>query len=91
MAYRLDRLFCLAGCAALGLTAAAQAVELDPKAVAVKTPDQFVWRDPTDKVTTNNTVLHGDPNKRDFTSTSTSSSPGASAIRTISPTTASSP
>jgi quercetin dioxygenase-like cupin family protein len=63
MAYRLDRLFCLAGCAALGLTAAAQAVELDPKAVAVKTPDQFVWRDPTDKVTTNNTVLHGDPNK----------------------------
>jgi hypothetical protein len=63
MAYRLDRLLCLAGCAALSFATTAQAVELDPKAVAIKTPDQFVWRDPTDKATTNNSVLQGDPTK----------------------------
>ena len=49
--------------AALGFAAAAQAAELDPKAVIFKTPDQFVWADPTDKVETNRTVLYGDPEK----------------------------
>jgi hypothetical protein len=48
---------------ALGLVSAAQAIELDPAAVAYKTPDQFTWADPTDKVATNRTVLYGDPEK----------------------------
>ena len=39
------------------------AVELDPAAVAFVTPDQFKWRDPTDRATTNRTTLLGDPNK----------------------------
>jgi hypothetical protein len=49
--------------AALSLATAAQAVELNPAAVVYKTPDQFVWSDPTDKVATNRTVLVGDPEK----------------------------
>jgi quercetin dioxygenase-like cupin family protein len=49
--------------AALSLMTAAQAVELDPKAVVYKTPDQFQWRDPSDKADTNRTVLYGDPSK----------------------------
>ena len=36
---------------------------VDPAAVIYKTPEQFQWRDPTDRVATNQTVLHGDPNK----------------------------
>jgi quercetin dioxygenase-like cupin family protein len=39
------------------------AAELDPKAVIFKTPDQFKWRDPTDQIATNQTILHGDPTK----------------------------
>jgi quercetin dioxygenase-like cupin family protein len=42
---------------------AGHAVELDPAAVAYTTPDQFKWRDPSDRVTTNSTTLYGDPNK----------------------------
>jgi quercetin dioxygenase-like cupin family protein len=49
--------------AALSFVTAAQAVELDPAAVVYKTPDQFTWADPTDKVDTNRTVLQGDPEK----------------------------
>jgi hypothetical protein len=49
--------------AALSFATAAQAVELDPAAVAYKTPDQFIWADPTDKVDANRTVLYGDPEK----------------------------
>jgi hypothetical protein len=49
--------------AAVCLASVAQAVELNPAAVAVKTPDQFIWADPTDKVATNRTVLYGDPAK----------------------------
>jgi quercetin dioxygenase-like cupin family protein len=49
--------------AALSLMTAARAVELDPKAVVYKTPDQFQWRDPSDKADTNRTVLYGDPSK----------------------------
>jgi hypothetical protein len=49
--------------AALSLATAAQAVELNPAAVVFKTPDQFVWADPTDKVATNRTVLVGEPEK----------------------------
>ena len=49
--------------ATLGLVTAGRAVELDPAAVAYVTPDQFKWRDPTDQVATNQTILLGDPNK----------------------------
>jgi quercetin dioxygenase-like cupin family protein len=48
---------------AFGVPAAGHATELDPAAVAFRTPDQFKWRDPTDKADTNQTVLHGDPTK----------------------------
>src|SRR5215813_15518074 len=59
-------LWCLApaiAAATLSLATASGAVELDPAAVAYVTPDQFKWRDPTDQVATNQTILHGDPNK----------------------------
>jgi len=49
--------------AVLGSATATQALELDPAAVIYKTPDQFKWRDPTDQVATNQTVLLGDPTK----------------------------
>ena len=42
---------------------AAHAAELDPAAVAYVTPDQYKWRDPSDRVTTNQAALHGDPSK----------------------------
>ena len=38
------------------LASAGQTVELDPKAVIFKTPDQFKWRDPFNK-SPNNAVL----------------------------------
>ena len=49
--------------AAASLVTAAHAVELNPAAVAVKTPDQFIWADPTDRLATNRTVLYGHPDK----------------------------
>jgi hypothetical protein len=49
--------------AAVSLATATHAVELDPAAVSVVTPEQFKWRDPTDRVATNQVNLHGDPNK----------------------------
>jgi hypothetical protein len=49
--------------AALGVATAVHAIELNPAAVVSKTPDQFVWSDPTDKVANNRTVLYGDPAK----------------------------
>ena len=57
------RLELAAAIAALSLVTAGHAVELNPAAVVYKTPDQFTWRDPTDKVATNQTVLYGDPTK----------------------------
>src|SRR5262249_57241861 len=47
----------------LSLSSIAQAVELNPAAVAFQTPDQFKWRDPTDQAATNTAVLLGDPTK----------------------------
>jgi quercetin dioxygenase-like cupin family protein len=47
----------------LSLSSMAQAVELNPAAVAFQTPDQFKWRDPTDQAATNQVILQGDPNK----------------------------
>jgi quercetin dioxygenase-like cupin family protein len=47
----------------LGFSPIAGALELNPAAVAYKTPDQFKWRDPTNKAATNQAVLQGDPRK----------------------------
>jgi quercetin dioxygenase-like cupin family protein len=51
---------------AIAMTTAASAAELNPVAVVVKRPADFVWRDPTDMSPANNTILHGDPNKPGF-------------------------
>jgi hypothetical protein len=46
--------FCLAVPLVLcALAGAGQTVELDPKAVAFQTPDQFKWRDPFNKSPSN--------------------------------------
>jgi quercetin dioxygenase-like cupin family protein len=47
----------------LSLSSMAQAVELNPAAVTFQTPDQFIWRDPTDQAATNQVILQGDPTK----------------------------
>jgi quercetin dioxygenase-like cupin family protein len=46
--------------AVLGSLTAVPAAELDPKAVQIKTPDQFKWRNPSMQAP-NNAVLLGDP------------------------------
>src|SRR5258708_12606480 len=46
--------------AVLGSLTAAPAAELDPKAVQIKTPDQFKWRNPSMQPP-NNAVLLADP------------------------------
>jgi gentisate 1,2-dioxygenase len=53
------------GLALLLLTvgSATHAAELNPDAVAFKTPDQFKWRDPSRTAANNQTVLYGDPTK----------------------------
>ncbi|HEY7299888.1 MAG TPA: hypothetical protein VH684_18425 [Xanthobacteraceae bacterium] len=61
---RLTRLNLAVIAASFGLMTAGQAVELDSKAVIFKTPDQFKWRDPSDKAPTNQTILLGDPSKQ---------------------------
>jgi len=61
MLARFDRRAALVALAAvLGSLTAAQAAELDPKAVQIKTPDQFKWRNPSMQPP-NNAVLLGDP------------------------------
>ena len=49
-------------CAVLGSLTAAQAAQVDPKAVQIKSPEQFKWRDPTMQAP-NNAVLLGEPAK----------------------------
>src|SRR5262250_4005907 len=63
MSNRLLHLSLASVIATLSLATTTQAVELDPKAVAFKTPDQFKWRDPTDQAATNQVILQGDPNQ----------------------------
>ena len=46
---------------ALGSPASAQTVELDPKVLVHKLPDQLKWRDPTGAAGMNQAVLQGDP------------------------------
>jgi quercetin dioxygenase-like cupin family protein len=63
MLVRFDRRAALVALAAvLGSLATAQAAELEPKAVQVKTPDQFKWRNPNMRPP-NNAVLLGDAEK----------------------------
>jgi quercetin dioxygenase-like cupin family protein len=45
------------------LSAAATAVELDPKVLAYKLPDQIKWRDPLGVAPINQAILQGDPTK----------------------------
>jgi quercetin dioxygenase-like cupin family protein len=42
---------------------AANAAELNPKAIAIKLPDTIKWRDPTGAAPVNQAILHGDPTK----------------------------
>ena len=61
MLARFDRRAALVALAAvLGSLTATPAAELDPKAVQIKTPDQFKWRNPSMQPP-NNAVLLGDP------------------------------
>jgi hypothetical protein len=61
MLVRLDHRAALVALAAvLGSLTAAQPAELDPKAVQIKTPDQFKWRN-SSMQPPNNAVLLGDP------------------------------
>jgi quercetin dioxygenase-like cupin family protein len=53
----------LAVAASLSFLNTGAAVELDPAAVAYVTPDQYKWRDPTDRATTNQATFVGDPSK----------------------------
>jgi quercetin dioxygenase-like cupin family protein len=48
---------------AAGLSPVASAVELNPKAIAIKLPDTIKWRDPTGAAPVNQAILHGDPTK----------------------------
>lgn len=51
--------------AGVGVTAhsmtSVQAAELNPAAIDITTPDEFVWRDPPGTTPSNRTVLYGDP------------------------------
>jgi len=61
MLARFDRRAALVALAAvLGSLTATPAAELDPKAVQIKTPDQFKWRNPSMQPP-KNAVLLGDP------------------------------
>jgi quercetin dioxygenase-like cupin family protein len=61
MLARFDRRAVLVALAAvLASRTAAQAVELDPRAVQIKTPAEFKWRNPSMQAP-NNAVLLGDP------------------------------
>ena len=61
MAFRLDLFISFAVfTAVVSSTTAASAVDLDPKAIAIKLPDQIEWKDNGGNRTTN---LVGDPSK----------------------------
>ena len=53
----------LAVALAVAFSPAASAVELDPKAIAIKLPETIQWRDPTGAAPVNQAILHGDPTK----------------------------
>ena len=47
----------------IGLIGPAAAVELNPKAIAIRQADDIKWRDPTGAAPTNQRILFGDPTK----------------------------
>jgi quercetin dioxygenase-like cupin family protein len=47
----------------LGLLVTAEAVELNPAAIAIKPPTEIKWRDPLGTSGVNQAVLYGDPTK----------------------------
>ena len=51
---------------ATGLAGPAIAVELNPKAIAIRQADQLPWRDPTGAAPVNQVILFGDPTKPGF-------------------------
>ena len=50
----------------MGVSPAATAVELNPKAIAIRQADELKWRDPTGAAPVNQVVLFGDPTKPGF-------------------------
>ena len=50
----------------VGLVTPAVAVELNPKAIAIRQADELKWRDPTGAAPVNQVVLFGDPSKPGF-------------------------
>ena len=50
----------------IGFAGPAAAVELNPKAIAIRQADELKWRDPTGAAPTNQVVLFGDPTKPGF-------------------------
>ena len=53
----------LAAALTIGFAAPAAAVELNPKAIAIKQADELAWRDPTGAAPVNQKVLFGEPSK----------------------------
>jgi quercetin dioxygenase-like cupin family protein len=69
---------CIVAAALLvGFAAPAVAVELNPKAIAIKQPDEIAWRDPTGAAPTNQKVLFGDPTKPGYYMVMNRFQPGA--------------
>ena len=71
-----------------GISPVAFAVELNPKAIAIRQADELKWRDPTGMAPTNQVVLFGDPTKPGYYMVMNSFKPGAfyrgrTSIRTI--------
>jgi hypothetical protein len=50
----------------VALIGPAAAVELNPKAIAIKQADEIKWRDPTGAAGVNQKILFGDPSKPGF-------------------------
>src|SRR6185295_3673655 len=50
----------------IGVSSLATAVELNPKAIAIRQADELKWRDPTGAAPVNQVVLFGDPTKPGF-------------------------
>jgi hypothetical protein len=57
------------------------AVELNPKAIAIRQADELKWRDPTGAAPTNQMVLFGDPTKPGFYMVMNRFKPGSSPRR----------
>ncbi len=56
----------IAAACVIGLIGPAAAVELNPKAIAIRQADDIKWRDPTGAAGVNQKILFGDPTKPGF-------------------------